>query len=258
MHILNRIIECELEYIKCFSEASEYENIIRFRDNLIQDMYYHNYTQVKKMPDFSSLIWLIESEIHHSKNEGKRYCLIRCPALVDKSISTRFLYELEVSFAGHYIFNISESLGFNGIKDCSIVKVNKTEMLEDMLILDLEHDEDSLGKDFCTRRVYRRKDIYLSDIGVSAYICYHDGKAVGSGNLFLYKHVAKIEDIAVSPQYQRKGFGKTILKYLIETAISSGAEIIYLEADEGDTAKEMYLKCGFSNVNRFTDLLFHI
>jgi len=129
-------------------------------------------------------------------------------------------------------------------------------MLEDILALDLEHDEESIGRDFCTRRVYRRKDVYLSEKGVDSYICYHNNKPVGNCNLFIHNNIAKIEDFAVSPIHQRKGFGTTILKNLIEIAFEKGATIIYLEADEEDTAKEMYQKCGFYKVDEFTDLSF--
>ena len=129
-------------------------------------------------------------------------------------------------------------------------------MIDDLLTLDLEHDEESLGRDFCTRRVYRRKGIYLSNEGVDSYICYHDGKPVGSCDLFVHKDTAKIEDFAVSPNHQRKGFGTMLLKTLIEIALNKGVSVIYVEADEDDTAKEMYKKCGFYKVKEFMDLSF--
>jgi len=48
MLIDERIVECEFQYTKCFSEFYENEDIIRFRDNQLSDMYYHNYTYLKK------------------------------------------------------------------------------------------------------------------------------------------------------------------------------------------------------------------
>ncbi len=47
MLIDGKIIECELEYTKYFSKFCENENIIRFRDNQLNDMYDHNYTYIK-------------------------------------------------------------------------------------------------------------------------------------------------------------------------------------------------------------------
>ena len=74
--------------------------------------------------------------------------------------------------------------------------------------------------------------------------------------MFINNSIAKIEDFAVSPRHQRKGYGTTILKSLIEIALDKNVTIMYLETDEDGTAKEMYKKCGLFKVNDFTDLLF--
>ena len=50
------------------------------------------------------------------------------------------------------------------------------------------------------------------------------------------------------PEYQHHGIGTIILKFMIDTALSKGAETIYLTADEDDTPKEMYKKLGFEKV----------
>jgi len=256
MSVLNKIIRCDIAYIKCFCEASEKQDFIRFQDKLIPDMYCHNYTWVKNVKDDSTLIQLIESEIIHSENMGKDFCLIRCHVPVNNSILTQLPYAPEASVSGYYIFDVSNLPRLKKIKESCVIKVDKAEMLEDLLKLDLEHDEESLGRDFCIRRVYRRKDIYLSNEGVDSYICYDNNTAIGSCDLFIHNGTAKIEDFAISPQNQRKGYGTTILKSLINIALDRNAPLVYLETDEGDTAKEMYQKCGFSKINDFTDLLF--
>ena len=260
MSILNKIIECEIEYLKCFCKSNEQPDFIRFQDNLMPDMYYHNYTWVKSINNDNALLKLIESEITYSKSAGKNSCLIRCHIPISNSILTqlaRLTHKPKVSVSGYYVFDVSNLPNLNKVKDCSVVKVENDEMVEDILMLDLQHDEEELGRDFCTRRVYRRKDIYLSDEGVDSYICYYNNEAVGNCDLFIHNGAAKIEDFAVSPQSQRKGYGTTILKSLIETALKRNADIVYLETDEGDTAKEMYRKCGLFKINDFTDLLFN-
>jgi len=54
--------------------------------------------------------------------------------------------------------------------------------------------------------------------------------------------IAKIENFAINPAYQRKGYGTTILKLLIDIAIKENCHTIYLVTDENYTAKEMYKK----------------
>ena len=197
MSILNKIIECEIEYLKCFCKANEQQNFIRFQDNLMPDMYCHNYTWVKSINDDNALLKLIESEINYSKNAGKNFCLIRCHIPIGNSILTQLAqlpHKPEVSLSGYYVFGVSNLPNLSIIKDCSVVKVKNDEM---------------------------------------------------------------IEDFAVSPQNQRKGYGTTILKSLIEIALERDADIVYSETDEGDAAKEMYKKCGLFKMNDFTDLLFN-
>ena len=84
------------------------------------------------------------------------------------------------------------------------------------------------------------------------------GAIIGSCDLFMYKVVAKIEDFAVIPTYQRKGYGTTILKALIDIAIKENCHTIYLVTAEDDTAKEMYQKIGFNKTGEKTDLFFKL
>jgi spore maturation protein CgeE len=66
--------------------------------------------------------------------------------------------------------------------------------------------------------------------------------------LFTHKGIAKIEDFSVIPMHQRKGYGTTILKALLDAAIKEDSHTIYLVTDEDDTAKEMYKRIGFSKI----------
>ncbi|MEG2918437.1 MAG: GNAT family N-acetyltransferase [Clostridium sp.] len=117
-------------------------------------------------------------------------------------------------------------------------------MVEDLVLLDLIQDSETLKEDFCQRRAISMGQASLSEIPVDTYICYYDKIPVGSCQLFLYNGLAKIEDFTVSPEYQRRGIGTNILKYVIDIALLKKVEVIYLSADEEDTAKEMYKKNG--------------
>jgi spore maturation protein CgeE len=100
--------------------------------------------------------------------------------------------------------------------------------------------------------------VYLSDKSLNSYVCYHNSEKIGTCDLFLYDGIAKIEDFGIIPKHQRKGYGTTILKYLIDTAIKEDSHTIYLVTDEEDTAKEMYEKIGFTKIGEKTDLLFRL
>ena len=57
--ILDKILKCEFEYVKCFCEVDERQAFLRLRDDLIPDMWYHNYTRIKNATDDSALIQMI-------------------------------------------------------------------------------------------------------------------------------------------------------------------------------------------------------
>ncbi|SFB40534.1 GNAT family N-acetyltransferase [Clostridium frigidicarnis] len=258
MLIDGKVIECECEYTKCFSEFRENENIIRFRDNQLNDMYYHNYTYIKKVMSEIELKSIIQDEISLRLSEKSNFCNILLNYGVNGSLLSILKYKPEISTNGYYSFDISHFSKLNSLLGCTIKKVNNEEMVDDILFCDLQHDEKNLGKDFCTRRCYRRGKVYVSDKGVNSYVCYHNGDIIGNCDLFMYNGIAKIEDFAVIPTYQRKGYGTTILKSLIDIAIKENSHTIYLVTDEDDTAKEMYQKIGFNKVGERTDLFFKL
>ncbi len=75
-------------------------------------------------------------------------------------------------------------------------------------------------------------------------------------NLFIKDGISKIEDFDILEEYQRQGYGTSVLRRLLEESGSSNMDFAYLTTDNADTAKEMYKKCGFSIEGIMTSLLF--
>lgn len=253
-----KILKCEYEYTKCFSEFYEDENIIRYRDNQLKDMYCHNYTHIKKAMSESELKRIIEDEISLRLSEKSDFCNIYLNPDVSTLLISTLKHKPEISTTGYYSFDTSNFSRLKALPDCIIKRATSQEMIEDILYCDLQLDEKRLGKDFCTRRCYRRGQIYISDKGIDSYVCYHNGNRIGTCNLFMHNGVTKIEDFSVIPRHQRKGYGTTILKALIDIATKENSHTIYLVTDEDDTAKEMYKKIGFNKIGERIDLFFRL
>ena len=249
------ILNCEIEYSKCFSESIEEKNCIRFSDTLLNDMYSHNYTLIKDAGSDDELRGIIEGEI--ALRRGMGYCNIASYVGITDGFLELFAPKPEISVNGFYLLD-GETSALRTKAGCGISKVSNQAMLDDVLRMDIEHDGEDIGVEFCTARVERRKVAYLAQDGVDCYVCYDNGEAVGKCDLFIHSGVAKIEDFAVSPSRQRKGYGAAILQAIIETARKHGVSTIYLVTDEEDTVKEMYLKCGFRKIGEKTDLFFKL
>lgn len=254
----NKLIGSEFSYSKCFSDCSEDRDVLRFRDSSMPDMYDHNFTYIKNHQDRHRLIELIRHEISLRTAENQNFCKILFNFPMDGMTPAMFTPEPEVGRLGFYTLCSKAYMGLKGNDDCSILQINNSQRAEDNINYDLQLDKDRLGEDFCRRRAIERNSVYLNPSGVDAYICYHNGKPVGTCELYLHDGAAKIDNFTVLPSEQRKKYGTSILKYLITLAYESKAQTIYLVTDEEDTAKNMYRKFGFEKAGEMTEMLFFL
>ena len=73
-----------------------------------------------------------------------------------------------------------------------------------------------------------------------------DGKVVGYACVRTMYEEAQICNIAVLPDYRRKGIGKGLLQAIAECSTDLGCERCELEVNVANTAAvEMYKKCGY-------------
>lgn len=254
---MKQLLDCEMAYYQCFSESEESDATIRFVDEKLLDMYDHNYTYVKEKLEEKRLEAIINEEVNRSKREEKTFCKFDLPYMPNEIHEVDGIAP-EVSRLGIYEFLSEDTSHLNGNDECVMKQIVNEEVLDDLVFLDLIHDRERLGEDFCKRRAYRRGRVYLKEGGVDSYICYHEGRPVGNVDLFIYNGMAKIEDFAVIPSEQRKGYGTAMIKYLIDLAKSKGVKRIYLVTDEEDTAKEMYRKLGFEKLGEKVEIFYYL
>lgn len=243
--IRTKIKNCETAYLRCFCTSNENDQLVRFRDDQLPDMYDHNFTYLKNGAPKKRLTTLIQNEIQRNRSEKKTFVKFQMDEIPDRLWLEELPLKFELEHSGYYVYPVKSFPSWRIRKDCSISKVTGPAMIEELISMDLIHDKERCGEDFCIRRARRRGEIYLSKEPLDSYIIYNEGCPVGSCDLFLHLGTAKIEDFAVLPRYQRKGFGTTLLKCLIDIAISKGSDLIYLMTDEDDSPQEMYRKLRF-------------
>lgn len=248
-HILQKIHNCEKAYINCYTKSYENKEIIRYRDDTIPDMHDHNFTFLKQITPLYTLQKSIEQELEIIQQENKDFIKLSMDTFPDERCFEGSYGKFELEHHGQYFYLPMHSPDWKTRAACEIQKISNSSMIDDLISMDINQDGERLGEDFCIRKARRRGLVYLSEAPLDCYICYYDGKPIGSCDLFIDNGTAKIEEFTVLPACQRQGFGTTILKYLIDTALFKGVDTIYLTADEDDTPKEMYLKFGFVKVD---------
>jgi len=230
---------------------------MRFTDEMINGMYSHNLTYIKQPVSDDKFCNIIESELKHNIDIGKTFLNVQ----FDFPYSLSMLHALitqpsEVTTYDYYLFQAERFEQLSARKDC-VLQMLDNSILQQALELDL-HANGDIGHDFVRRRFERRSTVYLQPGLVDNYICFSGSQAVGHCDLFISDGVAKIEDVDVAPDQQRKGYGTAMLREMIRIALGQGVTTIYLITDHDDTAKDMYEKCGFLRVSKKTEMLFKV
>ncbi|WP_442599864.1 GNAT family N-acetyltransferase [Neobacillus sp. D3-1R] len=74
---------------------------------------------------------------------------------------------------------------------------------------------------------------------IQQFIAFYQGKLVGSVDVIISEHTAEIDSFMVLEDYQKKGIGSRLQKYVMDQFLD---KTIILVADGEDTAKDMYRK----------------
>jgi ribosomal protein S18 acetylase RimI-like enzyme len=90
----------------------------------------------------------------------------------------------------------------------------------------------------------------LNDDCYTLFIALHNEKAVGKAQLRWQKESTVLSDLAIIPDYQRRGWGSALLTYCINYTLTLGETIIALDVETSNqSALNIYLRHGFKTVN---------
>lgn len=83
------------------------------------------------------------------------------------------------------------------------------------------------------------------------FVAEEDGRAIGYGGLFFVLDEGSINNIAVLPEYRRRGIASSILVALTEESKEKALTALFLEVRESNLgARELYASFGFVEVGR--------
>jgi len=257
--MFNKFSSSEIAYTKKFTEKYEDDEIIRFYDNNLPDMYMHNYTLIKNSICIDKFRKIILKELENRKNEKANFLRIE----FNFSIEDDYLNNLPVApQIGKYDYmyiepKMSEYLSVR--EGCVVKKAISEKIFKDGIEVDIVANESAMGIEFAKKRIDRKSQIYNElNSNLNLYVCYYNNIPVGNCEFMLNSDIGKIEDFDILKDYQRKGFGTSVLKHLLEEAKEYELKFVYLITDSDDTAKEMYKKCGFKKIGEKTELFFDL
>lgn len=251
-----KLMDTEVAYVQCFSESVTRDRIITFWDDNIPDMYSHNYSLVTGPIPSAEFVTLITELIELYKSKDKTFLQVETDFPLEDDVLKSLPLSPDVTVMDFMLVRSDKYDTLVGNEDCSIVVARGEEVLSDGMKVNILANTVGVGADFAQRRIARKVEGYRAANCLDLYVCYHRGEPIGLCELFMNGDVAKIEDFEILEAYQKKGFGTSVLKHLMGQAKEQGAEWAYLITDNADTAKEMYLKCGFEFAGQKTQLHF--
>lgn len=256
--LYKRILETELNYIKCFSDFYEEQKVINFKDDKLRDMYMHNFIFLKELMNEDELNNFIATELKNAEKD----CLEHVHIMINADIKN---YDLKSIFPKieitEYCFMAITPENFNKLKvkeDCFVFKANTSKTLADGSLVDIHANKAAMGEDFAIKRIKRKMEVYHNNLNLDLYVCYKDNKPIGNCEIFIKDGIGKIEDFDILDEYQKQGYGTSVLHTLLYESYCENLDITYLITDNSDTTKEMYKKCGFSIEGIKTSILFKL
>jgi GNAT superfamily N-acetyltransferase len=123
------------------------------------------------------------------------------------------------------------------------VQVVTESNLDDFLSLQYQQDI-SFGTAFAEQKIGLYKT-FLADPKMVQLLAFYKGIPVGSVHLILSLDTVEIDEFSVKSDYQRKGIGSQIQKYVMD---HYSDRTVILVAEGSDTPREMYLKQNYQMV----------
>lgn len=142
------------------------------------------------------------------------------------------------------------------ISDMELLLKWRMEVLHEVFSIPVDYDTVELKEE--NRRYYQSM---LETGGHIACFAYNgDDEVIGCGGVCIYREMpspdnpsgrcAYLMNIYTRPQFQKKGVGKTVVKWLTDQAVQLGITKIYLETSAAGRA--LYEKAGFTDM---TDMM---
>ncbi|ETI67407.1 GNAT family N-acetyltransferase [Neobacillus vireti] len=117
------------------------------------------------------------------------------------------------------------------------IQVVTDKSLEKFLALKHQHDLE-FGSEFAKQKAELIKRQF-EDPNIIQILAFYEGSPAGYVDVIVSKETAEIDDLSVDEQFQRKGIGSRLQKFVME---SYPERMVILVADGQDTPREMYQK----------------
>ena len=249
MDEISRIRKAERSFKMLFSQKCAFsEHLKKWQDDDLYDMYDHNqFVPLLDDPTDKEL----EQAIAYQHQLGRGFLKLDTREKLDEALTERFSLEkccTETMLLRNKQKNI-EAWKCN--PDVIIHDSASSDVLADLLQIDIETFASDYGEDFIRRRDARYVKKAMETQGFHYYVAYLDGKVAGSCYACAIDGYVVMDALVVREAFRKRYVATTLMKHIA----SQFKEEMFLHADADDTPKEMYRKMGFETVDELYEYL---
>ena len=249
MDEISRIRKAERSFKMLFSQKCAFsEHLEKWQDDDLYDMYDHNqFVPLLDDPTDKEL----EQAIAYQHQLGRGFLKLDTREKLDEALTERFSLE-ECCTETMLLRNKQKNIeAWRCNPDVIIHDSASSDVLADLLQIDIETFASDYGEDFIRRRDARYVKKAMETPGFHYYVAYLDGKVAGSCYTCAIDGYVVMDALVVREAFRKRYVATTLMKHIA----SQFKEEMFLHADADDTPKEMYRKMGFETVDELYEYL---
>ena len=249
MDEISRIRKAERSFKMLFSQKCAFsEHLEKWQDDDLYDMYDHNqFVPLLDDPTDKEL----EQAIAYQHQLGRGFLKLDTREKLDEALTERFSLE-KCCTETMLLRNKKENMArWNSNPDVIIHDSAYSDVLADLLQIDIETFASDYGEDFIRRRDARYVKKAMEIPGFHYYVAYLDGKPAGVCYAYAIDGYVVMDALVVREAFRKRYVATTLMKHIA----SQFKEEMFLHADADDTPKEMYRKMGFETVDELYEYL---
>ena len=249
MDEISRIRKAERSFKMLFSQKCAFsEHLEKWQDDDLYDMYDHNqFVPLLDDPTDKEL----EQAIAYQHQLGRGFLKLDTREKLDEALTERFSLE-ECCTETMLLRNKQKNIeAWKCNPDVIIHDSASSDVLADLLQIDIETFASDYGEDFIRRRDARYVKKAMETQGFHYYVAYLDRKPAGSCYACAIDGYVVMDALVVREAFRKRYVATTLMKHIA----SQFKEEMFLHADADDTPKEMYRKMGFETVDELYEYL---
>ncbi|MGN7373695.1 GNAT family N-acetyltransferase [Bacillus halotolerans] len=241
----------EHQYLSLTSESKLFGHYRVYKDSKLPQIFSHNFVQLhdtfplERIPDFlPSVPKLLDANYIHLKASPQH----AFPLVLKQSlVKSGFVVEDELL----YCMNLEDWKGQTGHP---FTAWGTAKSLSDGSSIMKIYDSLYIGEATAEQKLVRKYPFYKAGT-ILLVVCYSDSSQnipIGCGELFIdsQEKTAKIEEVAILDQFQRRGYGSILVGEMLSIAKSLGMDDAYLVASNSDGVTHFYEKLKFKKFER--------